>query len=419
MEILIAVLVLLVVTRIFGEIFTRFGQPALVGELISGITLGVILKGSSDSPLLEYYTKPGLPIIFHLGEDPVFIALTDLGIFFLTLYAGIEIRARDLAKTSIKAFWVAFAGMIVPLVSGYVLGVIFLPESDLKVAQSLCIGTALAITAVPVTMRVLMDLKKLHSETGKMIVSAAIFDDVLSLALLAVFVAVAQEGSVPNVFWFIQIALKTSLFFLLTIIVGRFVFPFVGKHLGKLQTAEFEFTALVIAALSFSVLADYLDLHFILGAFVAGLFFEAGTAGKNIYKDVQRKVSAITMGFFAPLFFASIGLHLDLASVSAVPGFLLILILLAFFSKLAGAGLPAYWLGFSRRESLAIGIAMSGRGAIELIVLEIALRAGVFSMPDPAPPIISTLYSSLVLVAIVTTIVVPIVLKPVVKQEIR
>lgn len=388
MEILVALLVVLVVTRAFGEVAVRLGQPALVGELISGIALGIAFKQYTDiSPMLDYYSAPARPAVFDLAGNPVFLALTDLGIFFLMLHGGIELRAGELAKASWKAFLVALGGLVLPLALGFAICWLWLPQSEYKVPQCLFVGTALAITAVPVTIRVLMDLEKLDSAPGSIIVSAAIFDDILSLLLLAVLTAVIEQGQFPDALGMAILSGKIVLFFVVTVIVGRFLFPIVGRFLRRFETAEFEFTALVVVALAFAVLAEVLGLHFILGAFIAGLFFEKHVAGSETYDDVQRKVSAVTTGFLAPLFFASIGLNLDLGAVTSIPLFLGLLVACAFLSKLIGAGLPAYWLGLSKRDALAVGIGMSGRGAVELIIAGIALRAGLFSEPDPPPPL--------------------------------
>jgi Kef-type K+ transport system membrane component KefB len=152
-------------------------------------------------------------------------------------------------------------------------------------------------------------------------------------------------------------------------------------------------------------------MHFILGAFLAGLFFVRGTFDEKTYEDVFRKTSGLTTGFLAPVFFASIGLHLDLQALWSVPGLVVLLIVVATLGKLLGAGGGALAFGFSARESLAIGSAMNARGAVELIVADIALRAGLFSLPDPPPPEVSNLFSAVVIMAVVTTLITPGALK--------
>lgn len=401
MEILYILLVLLLVTRTFGELSVRLGQPALVGELISGIALGATVAQFADF----------FPTLAGVTEDRVFLAIADLGVFFLMLYGGVEMRPNELAKASLTSFVVATCGLLVPLAIGFGLGWWYLPESGYKVAQSLFIGTALAITAVPVAIRVLMDLGKLETRVGKTIVSSAIFDDVLSLVLLAVLAALARTGEFPSSNGLLLLGAKIVLFFGITIVIGKFVFPYVGRLVHRLQAAELELSALLIAAMGLAWLAEALDLHFILGAFMTGLFFGRKVVGHETYDDIKKKLSGITSGLLAPIFFASIGMHLDLSAVSAIPGFLALLVFVAFASKFVGAGVPARCLGLSGRESVAVGVGMSARGAVELIIADIAVRAGLFNHPDPPPPIVAHLFSAVVIVAIVTTVLIPIVLR--------
>ena len=181
------------------------------------------------------------------------------------------------------------------------------------------------------------------------------------------------------------------------------------------KTPEFEFTSLVLAALALAILAEWLGLHFILGVFAAGLLFERRFAGRENYEEVRKRVSAVTIGFLAPIFFASIGMRLDITALATIPLFVASLIVVAFVTKLIGAGLPAYLLGLSKRESLAVGVGMSARGAVELIIADIALEAGLFSQPES--PIVANLFSAIVLVAVVTTAVMPFALRSVLARS--
>jgi len=171
-------------------------------------------------------------------------------------------------------------------------------------------------------------------------------------------------------------------------------------------------SALLIVGLGFAMLAEALGMHFILGAFLAGLFFGRRTISPDDYRQIRASLTGITMGFFAPLFFASIGLDLDVSAATKNPLFVGLLVLSAFVGKLVGAGVPARAMGFSTRDAAAIGAAMSARGAVELIIAGIALEAGLFQHPDPAPPIVSQLFSAVVIMALVTTLATPLVLRP-------
>ena len=204
---------------------------------------------------------------------------------------------------------------------------------------------------------------------------------------------------------------KVALFFAVTIPVGLYLFPILGRYFKYLHFPEVDFSMLLIAALVYAIFAELMDLHFILGAFLAGMFFHPKVVDEDIYERVEKQMSGITHGFLAPIFFVSVGLNLDFSAVSQVPGFVLVLIIVAIASKLVGSGLPAYWLGHSKREAVIVGVGMSGRGAVELIVAGVALEAGLFLQPSPVPTIVDSLFSAIVIMALVTTVLTPILLR--------
>ncbi|MFG0318176.1 MAG: cation:proton antiporter [Planctomycetota bacterium JB042] len=407
MEILYVLLVLLVLTRVFGEIAVRLGQPALVGELLAGVLLGVLVARQSDT----------FPILATLTDDPVFSAVTDLGIFFLMMMAGLELRPSKLAEASKPSILVAVFGLLVPLALGIGLGLWVLPEHDGRAAQALFIGVALAVTAVPVSVGVLVSMGKLDTPVGRTIVSAAILDDVFSLLLLAVLTAVLQTGSSPDTASLALLAGKVALFFAVAVPAGVYLFPWIGRRVASLRGEELEFSFLVLCGLAYAVVAEWLGLHFLVGAFVAGLFFVRRTIDEATYEDVFGKVSALTRGFLAPVFFASIGMHLEADALVDAPMLVVWMLLAATAGKVLGAGLPAKWAGLSNRHALAVGIGMNARGAVELIVADVALRAGLFSSPDPPPPVVASLYSAVVITAIVTTLITPIGLERLLREE--
>ncbi|MGI9450644.1 MAG: cation:proton antiporter, partial [Geminicoccaceae bacterium] len=352
-----------------------------------------------------------LPAFADLRDDAVFRTVTDLGMFFLMLFAGIEMQPHKIAEYSGGAVAVAVGGMVLPLALGAGLGWLFLPHSELQAPQALFLGTALAITAVPATVRILIDLGQLESPVGQTIVSAAVFDDILSLVLLAWLTGMLGAAEPLGLLGFIWLGAKILLFFAITAVIGLYVFPWGGRFMHYLKEEELEISAMLIAAFAFAVLAELLALHFIVGAFVAGLYFGQRTIDLKSYERVRDKVSGMTFGFLAPIFFASVGLNLDLSAFSEIPGFLALLIGVAFLAKIAGAGTGAYAFGFSRRESVAVGIGMSPRGAVELVIADIALTAGLFEVSGIRSTLLANLYSAIVIMAIVTTVVSPILLQ--------
>ncbi len=401
MDILLVLLILLVAARGFGELAVRLGQPAMVGELLAGAALGALVAAHPDV----------VPTFAQFPAGDLFRGVIDLAIFFLVLLAGIEMRPEQIARASSSAFFVALGGMAVPLALGFGLGWIFLPESGVKLVQALFLGTALSITAVPVAIRMLMDMGRLHTRVGEIIVSAAIFDDIFSLVLLAMLTAMLGTGEPPTLSGLAGLIGQVLLFLAVVTGLGLFVLPRLGPLLIRIRVPERDVSLLLIAALAYAVTAEALGMHFILGAFAAGLFFGRRTATAQIYDRVKSKISGFTGGFLAPIFFASIGFRFEVTALVQVPVFTLLLIIAALAGKLAGAGLPAYWRGLDARSAACVGTGMSARGAVELIVADVALRAGLFAMPAPPPPIVANLFSAVVLMAIVTTVVAPIALR--------
>lgn len=401
MNILYLILVLLVVTRVFAELAERLRMPAIVGELVAGVALGLVLKTFHDS----------WPVLWSATQSETFDSIVELGMFFLMLLAGIRMEPLDFARTSRTAIFVALGGMIVPVAAGILLGLAMLPESPLKLVQSLFLGVALAITAVPVAVRMFMDLGLLESRVGKTVIAAALWDDLISLFLLAFLVSAMTENSSFDAGTAALLAGKVLFFFAVTIPVGLFLFPVVSKYFRHLRFPEVDFSMFMIAGLAYALFAEKMGMHFIIGAFLAGMFFHPKSVEKEAYDRVEKQMSGITRGFLAPIFFVSVGLHLDFSAIAATPGFVTALVLLALGSKFVGSGLPAYAVGLSKHESFMVGVGMSGRGAVELIVAGVALDAGLFLLPSPTPPVINGLYSSIVIMALVTTVVAPVVLR--------
>ncbi|WP_420389501.1 cation:proton antiporter [Marinobacter sp.] len=397
MEHALHLLLIILAARLFGEAAVRLRQPALVGEIVAGMGLALLAS-----------TFAGIPALARLPDSPFLEIAAEFGIFFLLLYAGMEMRPAELAKNSGTSLAVAFGGMIVPLLAGFALAWVFLPETPFRSAQSLLVGVALSISAVPVTARLFQELGLLHERVGRTVMSAAIFDDVFGLVLMAVLVAIIESGDTLGMqatFWLLA---QVGAFFAITITIGVYAYPLLGRLMGRFRIPAFQLSSLLVLALAYSMIAEAMGMDFILGPFMAGLFFDRKVIGKQQYAETRASVSALTDGLLGPLFFASIGVRLDLDAVVAIPGFLAALLLVAFLGKLLGAGIPARLAGLSNREAATVGIGLSGRGAVELIIASIALEAGLLDQPDT---IVSNLFSAIVIVAVITTLVTPIVLR--------
>lgn len=397
MEHALHLLILILATRFLGEVFERLGQPASIGEIVTGVLLAVVATFPYAHPLLA-----------NLPQSPFLETAAEYGIFFLLLFAGIEMQPRELTSGSTKSLAIALGGAIVPLVSGFVLAWVFLPDTPLKLAQASLVGVALSISAIPVSVRVLHELGLLHTTVGTTIVSAAVLDDIIGIFLMAFVLGIVETGTFLGP---LQIAVLTGsvvVFFAVTVFVGVYLTPRMLLAIRDFRIPEPEISVLLIIAFGFSFLAEFLGLNFILGPIMAGLFFDPRRVGEATYKRVKESVKTATDGLLAPLFFASIGARLDLGAFTAIPVFMSALLLVAIIGKLLGASLPARAMGFSTRQSVAIGVGLNGRGAVELIIASIALEAGIF---DHADPTVSSLFSALVIIAVVTTLLTPLGLR--------
>ena len=401
MEIITQLLVLLLLARVLGELAARFEQPNSVGEIVAGIVVAAIAVAVGDK----------FPFLGELANGETLALVANAAIFFLVLMAGIEMRPSDLVAHSGRSFVVAAGGMILPLVGGYALGWVFLPESDAKQALSLLIGIAMAISSIAATIKIFGEFNLLRTPVGETVVAAAIFDDVFGLMLLAVLTAIIQTGHIPDLGTLLLLILKVGIFFAIVVGLGIHVYPQVSKKLRALQIASVGFGVLMVVALGYALLAEALDMHWILGAFAAGLFFEPARVGPLAYNEMKIVVTGVTIGFFGPIFFASIGLSIDLSAIAAVPGFIAALIAIAVLGKLVGAGIPARLTGLNVRDSLAVGIGMSNRGAVELVILSIAYKTGLFQKAGESSLVTEHLFSALVVMAVVTTLITPIILR--------
>jgi len=348
-----------------------------------------------------------VPQLAGLVEDSAFQAIASLGMLFLMLMVGMEMDVDELIKASKTGLVVAVGGIVLPLILGYVIGLIFIPESEYKFIHCSLLGVVLSITAVPALSRVLVDLKLLNTKLGHTIMNAAIVDDIIGLLLLAMLTTLMIGGEVPAIGELLLMVAKVLGFFVLALIIGKFVMPYIGMKLEQVRSREIEFSFVLIIAVGFGIIAEYAGMHFIIGALVAGMFIREGALPEEAILDLENKISGIALGFLAPIFFVSIGLHVDLSALGTAPLFVLAVLVAAVVGKVVGCGVPARLAGFSMRESLAIGVGMNGRGAVEIIVAAVALEAGIFALPVPTPPLVTSMFSSIVIMAIVTTLIVP------------
>ena len=392
-----ALLIVLVFARLAGAGSRRLGQPAVVGALLAGMVLATL--GAF-----------GLPQVEMLQRSAAVQAASNVGMFAVLLGAGVEIAPSSLMRSFRNGLAVATGGAFLPLAAGVIAGLMFFPDNEDKLVLGFLFGVALSITAIPSTVKVLGELGLMRSLVGRTVVAAALIDDVIGLLLVAVMAAVAGTGA-GNDSWAEVARLFGGLvlFLGLTTAIGTRVYPRVRHHVKALDLAAAELFMLCAVALSYALLAEALGLHWVLGPVMAGIYFEPDKVGTKAYNEVRLALGALSDGLVAPVFFCAIGLEFDPMAIVRNPGLVLLAVTIAIVGKLGGAGLPARYCGLSGRDATAVGIAMSARGAVELVVLSVAVEAGLL-LPEK-DPFHADLYSTLIVTAVLTTLLAPLTLR--------
>lgn len=342
-----------------------FGLPGVLGELMLGLTLGPLVINR-----------------LHTGSE--ISTLGSLGVLMLMLLVGLETDLESVKSVGRTAFLVAFLGALLPVVFGF-FAARALGETD-RVA--FFIGVALSATSVSITAATLRELGKLNSTAGQTILVAAVLDDILVLLLVS-FVG-GNTGGSP-----LSAGLKMVAFLAIAVGGGMILLKPIMK---KLESHMTEFLAVAIGlALLYAWAAErFAGLAGITGAYIAGILLARAMPHQKVVKDVE----VMATGFFATLFFVSIGLTVHLGDVR--PMAIVGLTILALLTKLAGCGAGALVTGLSRKDSLIVGVGMAPRGEVALIVAAIGLQKGILG---------SAIFSDLVLVVILTTVLTPLLLK--------
>ncbi len=384
-HVLISLAVLLFAAKLFAEIFHKFRLPVVLGELLAGIIVGPFAIGAL--PIFD-----GKPLVI-LNETILQIGqIAGIVILFI---AGLEITPREFLRGGAASFTIGACGVIVPFFLGYYVFTIF----GLDGLQSVLIATALTATSIAISVRVLTELGKMQTKEAKLILGAAIVDDILAIAVLSVVVTMVQTGNMaPNI---------TDIIFLILKILGIFAALLIGAviiipkilNTERLWKAKGSVEGIVTASFfGASAVAALVGLSPIVGAFSVGM----AVASTKIIKRVEEYVDKLEI-IFAPLFFAIIGTQVNLTGVNLDVLFLsAIVIAVAIFSKLAGCGLPAMMFLREKSKAMKVGIGMISRGEVGLIVAGIGVSSGVLS---------SNVYTTVIMMVAVTTLITPIWLK--------
>ena len=384
-------LILLVISKVFGEIFERFKQPAMIGEIIAGIIVG-----------------PSLLNIIHRTED--IKVISELGIFLLVIIAGLEINFDDILKSlKGKNIIVSILAFFLPIFSGFAVGHFFGKE----IMTTVFIGLCVAITALPVSIRILMDLGKINSYIGQKIISVAIFDDVLALTILGLILnikdtdmevgTIIKNASISLLKLSIFLTILSLTYFLIRKLSNRenYLERQLNKVLLLLKGKESLFAIFFVFVLLFATITESLGFHFIIGAFFAAMLINENLVGKKHLESFHNTTNGLAMGFLAPIFFAGIGLEFNISSIQNY-GLLIAIIFVSYFSKIFGGFIGGKIIGLNNKTSLTLGLGLNARGIMELVIANIAYKAGLID---------SEIFSMLIIMGVLTTLSTPIMLK--------
>ncbi|AFY30775.1 cation:proton antiporter [Calothrix sp. PCC 7507] len=393
--VLIQLSLLLLVARGLGELMRRINLPPVVGELLAGVLLGPSLFG---------LLLPDLQAdIFPKSQEQsnLLSVISWLGVLFLLIVTGLETDLKLILRKGKTALLISLGGIIVPFITGFGLGWLlpdnFLAEPEKRLVFSLFIATAMSISAVPVIAKVLMDLNLIRRDIGQVTLAAGMTDDTIGWILLSVVSGLASSGKFDfgTIFHSVSAAI---LFLAISFTIGRTIvdqiFRWVDDYIGGVAAS---ISVVLILSLAAAALTHALGLEAALGAFVLGIL--AGQS-RRFSNEAGHMLEVFTAGFLAPIFFASAGLKVNLLTLLVPQTFIfgLIVLTVACVGKFTGAYIGSRVGGLSHWEGLAMGSGMNARGAMEIVVATIGLSLGVLN---------PQMYSIIVMVAIVTSLMAP------------
>jgi len=369
---------ILIATKVAGDISVRLGQPSVLGKLIIGIILGpAVLGWINNNDFIHYFSE--------------------IGVLLLMFLAGLETDLNQLKKNWKAAFAVAILGILLPFVGGFGIGELF----GLNTPYSLFIGVLLCATSVSITVQVLKDMNRLNSPEGSTILGAAVVDDVLVVVLLAVMTSFLGTGEEVSLGLLVG---KKVLFFIGVILAGAFLVPQFLKVLSKLKVTEPVVSIALVICFGFVYFADLLGMAGIIGAFAAGI----AISQTEFKHTVESKIEPIAYAVFVPIFFVSIGLNVSFSGIGSQIGFIVALAIVAIVTKLIGGAIGSKLTGFNNRSSLIIGAGMVSRGEVALIIAATGLQESLL-LPE--------YFTATIVVIIATTLFAPPLLKYIIQGD--
>jgi Kef-type K+ transport system membrane component KefB len=367
-ELLLEMFLMFAGAKLLAEVFDRLRQPAVVGEIIAGVILGPSVLG-----------------LVHPSEATQ--GLAEVGAIFLLFTIGLETRPADLLRVGKTAASAAILGVVIP----FVLGFIYMDARNHDTVNAIFLAAAMVATSVGITARVLKDSNVLSTRAARVILAAAVVDDILGMIVLAVVTSISK-GRI-NLVELTVVAGEAVGFSVFVILLGSRIVRTISPTVQRLRSSNPAFILSVILCLGLSLASVYVGMAAIIGAFLAGLALadhrEVWGLGHTIHPIYE---------FLGPFFFVVLGTNVDLRTFTmpGMPVMLAVICLLAIASKLVGCGLGALGLGF--KDALRVGVGMIPRGEVGLIVAAAGLR--MHAVTDEA-------YTAVVLMSLVTTLVAP------------
>src|SRR5215212_4994973 len=380
--------------KVAAELFERIHQPPVIGELLAGVLIGPFALGLIGTP------NAGLVAAFHGDEAAaeesiklVYHLVAELGIVVLLFFVGLETRLADILRVGGRAGLVAVVGVVIPFMLGYGLMGPLLGHPSV---ESIFVGAAMVATSVGITARVLRDLGVIGSTESRIILGAAVIDDILAMIILAVVAGLATTGSVSAVEVGV-IAGQALLFTAFVALVGTGTVRRYGLRLGSLKMDGAPLAVSLLLMLGLAALSASIGLAAIIGAFLAGMVF----AEAREHFDLEHQALPIYQ-FLVPFFFVFTGAQVDwrLFLDTGIMGTAAAVTILALLGKMVGCGIGV--LGLGGRSAAIVGVGMAPRGEVGLIVASLGLSLG--AIPGP-------IFSVVVIMSILTTLVVPPVLR--------
>jgi monovalent cation:proton antiporter-2 (CPA2) family protein len=368
--------IILLASKIAGDISVRLGQPSVLGKLLIGIVLGPAVLGLvTNTDMLQ--------------------ELSQIGVILLMFIAGLETDTEEFKRTGKSSAFVGVAGIAVPFVFGYLAGI----ATGMQGIEAVFLGLLLSATSVSISVQALKEMGMLKSREGTTILGAAVIDDILVIIALAFVMSFA--GSDVHLG---MVVVKKIVFFAVAILLAWKVVPWVMKKFAPLRVSESVISAALIICFSYAYMAEYAGVAAIIGAYIAGLAISL-TPYKH---EVFEKVETISYSLFVPVFFTSIGVTVEFGGLAGNIGLIVLLSIVAVATKLVGSALGARLSGFRWKPALGIGAAMVSRGEVALIIAAMGLEAGLLD---------KDMFAVVVIVVLITTLITPPMMKLFMKKS--